>query len=141
MARDHFPPSSYCTAAPDWGSLFDPHLARNLWPDLLTSWGYAVLVVDSFVTRGVKDTCGIDARYYRIQDAFGALAFFSKQPYVDKERVALLGFSAGGVATLEALKRRDSQIFEIADGLDFKAGSHFIPATGQAWTQQSRYSY
>jgi hypothetical protein len=36
------------------GSLFNPHLAHNFWPDLLVSWGYAVLVVDSFVTRGLR---------------------------------------------------------------------------------------
>ena len=114
------------------GSLFDPHLAHNVWPDLLTSWGYAVLIVDSFVTRGVKDTCDIDTRYYRVQDAFGALAFFSEQSYIDKGRVALLGFSAGGVATLEALKRRKAEIFDVPPGLDFKAGVAFYPCYGSS---------
>jgi dienelactone hydrolase len=114
------------------GSLYNPHLAHNFWPDLLTSWGYAVLVVDSFVTRGLKDTCDTDTRSYRMQDAFGALAFFGKQPYVDKERVALVGFSAGGVATLAALKRRDVQIFKVPPGLDFKAGVAFYPCYGSS---------
>jgi dienelactone hydrolase len=90
------------------------------------------LVVDSFVLRGVKDTCHGDAKYYRVQDAFSALLFFSKQPYVDKERVALLGFSAGGVATLEALRRRNSQIFVIPPALGFKAGVAFYPCFGSS---------
>ncbi|TWC00640.1 dienelactone hydrolase family protein [Bradyrhizobium macuxiense] len=67
-----------------------------------------------------------------MQDAFGALAFFAKQSYVDKERVALLGFSAGGVATLAALKKRDTQIFEIPSGLDFAAGIAFYPCYGSS---------
>jgi dienelactone hydrolase len=58
--------------------------------------------------------------------------FFSKQPYVDKKRVALLGFSAGGIATLEALKRRESQIFDIPPMLEFKAGIAFYPCFGSS---------
>jgi dienelactone hydrolase len=114
------------------GSLFNPDRAHNLWPDLLTSWGYAVLIVDSFTTRGVKDTCDTDTRYYRMQDAFGGLAFLRRQPYVDTERVALLGFSAGGAATLEALKTREPQILDIARGLDFKVGVAFYPCFGSS---------
>jgi dienelactone hydrolase len=114
------------------GSLFDLRSARNFWPDLLISWGYAVLVVDSFTLRGVSDTCGRDGGYYRIQDAFGALRFFGEQPYVDRNRVALLGFSAGGIATLEALKRRESQIFDLPPLLQFKAGVAFYPCFGSS---------
>jgi dienelactone hydrolase len=112
------------------GSIFDPRLERNFWPDLLMSWGYAVLLVDSFVLRGVNDTCYSDATYYRVQDAFGALLFFSKQPYVDKKRVALLGFSAGGIATLDVLKRKKVQIVDIPPTLEFRAGIAFYPCFG-----------
>jgi dienelactone hydrolase len=114
------------------GSLFDLHSARNFWPDLLISWGYAVLVVDSFALRGVSDTCGRDTRYYRVQDAFGALLFFSEQSYVDRNRVALFGFSAGGIATLEALKRGESEILEFPPTLKFKAGVAFYPCFGSS---------
>jgi dienelactone hydrolase len=114
------------------GSLFDPRLAHNLWPDLLTSWGYAVLVVDSFALRGVVDTCDRDSRYFRVQDAFGALSFFSRQPYVDGSRVALLGFSAGGIATLAALQRRDFRLLDIQPSLAFKAGVAFYPCFGSS---------
>jgi dienelactone hydrolase len=114
------------------GSLFDPHSARNFWPDLLISWGYAVLVVDSFTLRGVGDTCGRDTGSYRVQDAFGALLYLSEQPYVDRNRVALLGFSAGGIATLEALKRGESQIFDFPPVLKFKAGVAFYPCFGSS---------
>ncbi|AUC98525.1 hypothetical protein CWS35_32980 [Bradyrhizobium sp. SK17] len=114
------------------GSLFDPRLGRNFWPDLLTSWGYVVLIVDSFVTRGLKETCDTDTRSYRMQDAFGALIFLSTQSDVDARRVALVGFSAGGVATIAAIRKRDTQIFEVPPTLDFRAGVAFYPCYGSS---------
>nr|WP_279612436.1 prolyl oligopeptidase family serine peptidase [Agrobacterium pusense] len=40
----------------------------------------------------------------RVYDAYGALNYLSKYPYVAADRVALIGFSAGGVTALEATK-------------------------------------
>ena len=77
--------------------------AKELWPERLSSWGYVVLVVDSFSTRGIHDTCnGLLAD--RVYDAYGALEFLSKYSFVDSSRIALMGFSAGGIATLEAVQ-------------------------------------
>lgn len=76
---------------------------RQTWPERLSSWGYVVLVVDSFGTRGIHDTCKgllVD----RVYDAYGALEFLSKDGFVDPQRIALMGFSAGGIATLEAVQ-------------------------------------
>ncbi|MBB3133912.1 hypothetical protein FHS26_001625 [Rhizobium pisi] len=43
---------------------------KDLWPKRLVSWGYVVLVVDSFTTRNIKDTC---QSYLpdRVFDAYG----------------------------------------------------------------------
>ncbi|MBZ9989944.1 dienelactone hydrolase family protein [Mesorhizobium sp. BH1-1-5] len=77
------------------------HNDRDVWPERLSSWGYVVLVVDSFSTRGVHDTCnGLLAD--RVYDAYGALDFLSKSSFVDSSCIALMGFSAGGITTLEA---------------------------------------
>lgn len=76
---------------------------KETWPERLSSWGYVVLVVDSFSTRGIHDTCHgllVD----RVYDAYGALDFLSKYGFVDPSRVAVMGFSAGGIATLEAVQ-------------------------------------
>lgn len=72
------------------------------WSERLSSWGYAVLVVDSFSTRDIKETC--DGLHFvdRVDDAYGALEFLSKDSLVDPQRIALMGFSAGGIATLQA---------------------------------------
>ena len=114
------------------GTLFNPRLDRNFWPDLLTSWGYAVLLVDSFSLRGVDNTCNRDASYFRVQDAYGALLFFNKQPYVDKTRIALLGFSAGGIATIVALRERLARMFDLPAALEYKAGIAFYPCFGSS---------
>ena len=74
---------------------------KETWPERLSSWGYAVLVVDSFTTRGIHDTCH-SLLADRVYDAYGALDFLSKSGFVDPKRIAVMGFSAGGIATLEA---------------------------------------
>jgi len=114
------------------GNLFNPRLDGNFWPDLLTSWGYAVLLVDSFSLRGVDDTCNRDASYFRVQDAYGALLYFSKQPYVDKTRIALLGFSAGGIATIVAVRERVARMFDLPLALEYRAGIAFYPCFGSS---------
>jgi len=79
---------------------------------LLSSWGYAALVVDSFSARGLKDVCGrnwpkqadADARAHDID---AALAWLGKQSFVDARRLAFMGYSyGGGVALLRALSPR-----------------------------------
>ncbi len=76
---------------------------REAWPERLAAWGYVVLVVDSFSTRGIKNTC--DRLFVdRVYDAYGALDFLSGYSFVDPERIALMGFSAGGIATLQAVQ-------------------------------------
>lgn len=76
---------------------------------LLASWGYAALVVDSFSARGLEDVCGrnwptqADAET-RAHDIDAALAWLSKQSFIDAERLVFIGYSyGGGVAALRAL--------------------------------------
>lgn len=77
---------------------------KKTWSERLSSWGYVVLVVDSFSTRGIKETCDGLHSVDRVYDAYGALEFLSKYSFVDPQRIALMGFSAGGIATLQAVQ-------------------------------------
>src|SRR5229473_674604 len=77
--------------------------------ELLKSWGYVALVVDSFTSRDLKDVCGrnwpsqADAEA-RAHDVDAALAWLGKQSFVDPKRLAFMGYSyGGGVAMLRAL--------------------------------------
>ena len=77
---------------------------------LLRDWGYAALVVDSFTVRHMTDVCGrhwptqADAET-RVRDIDAALVWLAKQPFVDPERMAFMGYSyGGGVALLRAFR-------------------------------------
>ncbi|ARM87405.1 dienelactone hydrolase protein [Rhizobium sp. CIAT894] len=97
---------------------------KGLWPQRLVRWGYAVLVVDSFTTRNIQDTCQSPLPD-RVFDAYGALNFLSKQGFVDIGRVALMGFSAGGTVTLDATKiEGNEQLME----RKFRAAVAYYPA-------------
>ena len=81
---------------------------KGLWSERLAAWGYVVLVVDSFTTRGIEQACtavgsGIAAR---IADAYGALAYLSAQPFVDASRIAVLGISQGAITALSLVGAR-----------------------------------
>jgi dienelactone hydrolase len=100
---------------------------RDRWIDRAVAWGYAVLSVDSFTARGVTETCSGRVEAYRVADAFGALGFLAGQSYVDPHRIAVMGFSAGGVAVLSAVERRDFELFEEQAGRTFNAAIAFYP--------------
>jgi dienelactone hydrolase len=66
------------------------------WTKRLLSWGYAVMLVDGYSTRGITDTCADPKRgTARVADAYGALAYVAKQPWADPQRIGLLGFHTG----------------------------------------------
>jgi dienelactone hydrolase len=97
---------------------------RKSGSELLSSWGYVVLVVDSFSTRGIKETCDGLHSVDRVYDAYGALEFLSKYSFVDRQRIALMGFSAGGIATLDAVQLGGAE--RLVEG-KFKAAIAYYP--------------
>lgn len=85
--------------------------ATRRWPKVLTDWGYVALMVDSFGGRGVKEVCtrgafAVDARD-RAHDIAGAVAWLQAQPFVRADRIAVIGQSHGGAATLFATLKED----------------------------------
>ena len=74
--------------------------------------GYAVLMPDSFGSRGLRDIC--QTRYrdrsvdvaQRAQDARAALAWLAAQPQVDARHIGVLGWSNGATTTLNLLEQR-----------------------------------
>jgi dienelactone hydrolase len=69
----------------------------------LQSWGYAALVLDSL---GATDLCqGGGGAMAEALDAYAALHWLSARPFINPNRIALLGFSMGGAATLLATEQ------------------------------------
>jgi dienelactone hydrolase len=86
--------------------------------EMFAGWGYVALFVDDFTTRGLSETCAADFGD-GAADAFGALAYLSRLPYVDAKRIAVIGYSQGGDAAL--------QIASVRSPAAFKAAAAFYP--------------
>jgi dienelactone hydrolase len=90
----------------------------------LAGWGYVALFVDDFTSRSIGETCAVDFPE-GLSDAFGALAFVAKLPYVDKTRIAVVGYSQGADTALQIASLRVSS--GMPDDLRFKAAAAFYP--------------
>jgi dienelactone hydrolase len=94
------------------------------WGKRIGSWGYVTLTVDSFGPRGLKDTCNNGAPVDLAFDAYRALNFLVRQPFVDPARVAVLGFSQGGWLALTSVEHGS---MEQTSPNKFRAAIAFYP--------------
>lgn len=97
--------------------------------EAIRDWGYVVLAPDSFAQRGIKDACVPERRDLapRIEDAFGALVYLSRLPFVDPTRIAVLGYSHGGGIALKIATLSQKKLYEMPDELRFKAAATYYP--------------
>ena len=97
--------------------------------------GYVSLVLDSFATRGIKDACTKPMpalMLARQGDALGALSYLSKLPFVDPQRIAVLGGSMGAMVALQLASTHHVETFDAPRDLKFKAAVAYFPACGFA---------
>lgn len=87
-----------------------PHVTSD-WPEYLTGLGYVVLSVDSYTPRGYARCTERTTTWKNDQtkDAFGALDYLAGLPFVDGERIAVMGFSAGAFAINDNVTNRSRQ--------------------------------
>lgn len=94
------------------------------WPKQFNAAGYAVLSVDSFGPRGVKSTAEDQSQVpfaADVADAFAALKLLASHPRIDAGRIAIMGFSRGGITTWRAGVERVIAAQKLPDGLRFAA--------------------
>jgi len=79
---------------------------------LLAEQGYAALVIDYYGARGFTDsssyrdkTAGV-TEFDIVTDAYSALRALQRHPSIDGERIGVMGFSYGGMATRLAMDAR-----------------------------------
>ena len=85
--------------------------APGRWGRELVGRGYAIVIPDSFSTRGFPDGVCTDASprrtdvspAHRARDAYAALAHARTLPFVDGKRVGFMGGSHGGSTTLASM--------------------------------------
>jgi dienelactone hydrolase len=101
------------------------------WMRALVVQGYSVLAVDSATSRGFGQTCSAgEARTTmwrdRPRDAYAALQYLQAQPFVQADRVGLMGWSQGGGVVLLSINDNSSgRPVELAHA--FKAAVSFYP--------------
>lgn len=107
----------------------------------LTSAGYVTLVVDSFSQRGIDNVCFDSAAYFggrqayaklsvqeRALDAYGGLRYLANLPYVDRQRIGLVGWSHGGGAALQTVWFNNEGFYwRRDDPLKFRAVVSYYP--------------
>ena len=101
------------------------------WSGRFAKWGYVVLAVDAFRPRGFRTMCETGRRPLdeiddRPFDAYGALSWLAAQPFVRGDRIALVGWSNGAMATLAAMDVQAPVHFG-APALRFHAAAAFYP--------------
>ena len=110
------------------------HVTQD-WPNYLNGLGYVTLTADSLGARGYSRCTRrnfMAKNYHGItKDAYGALDYLAAQPFVDKTKIAVMGFSMGAAAINNELVPRR---FRGKNGLDFKAA---IALYGYCYTLRS----
>jgi dienelactone hydrolase len=94
------------------------------WGKRIASWGYVTLTVDSFGPRGLQNTCSNGAPVDLAFDAYRALDYLARKPFVDPARVAAIGFSQGGWLTLTSVEHG---IIETIARHKFRSAVAFYP--------------
>jgi dienelactone hydrolase len=100
------------------------------WVERFTSWGFAVLRLDSFGPRGKTSVCispGDLPPFDRAVDAYSAKEWLSQRPEIDPNRIVLAGWSHGGLAVLAALGSPPTAFGTPKGTKPFVAGIVFYP--------------
>lgn len=105
---------------------------ERVWARRMNAQGYASFVVDSFTGRGIRNTERDQTQLSMtadIADAYAALRLLATDPRIDKHRIAVMGFSRGGVAALYSSLAPFQRV--ATDGkLHFAAHVAFYPSCG-----------
>lgn len=99
----------------------------------LRSLGLAVFVIDSFTARGVHDTIGDQSAvtpYSMLVDAYQALVLLQTHPAIDPNRIALVGWSKGGMVADWASRVRYRAMIS-PEARTFAAHVAFYPWCGE----------
>jgi dienelactone hydrolase len=104
-----------------------PHLSD--WGERLAAAGLAVVFPDSFGSRGLRTQCRVAERkvrseHERVADANAARRWLQGQPWTIKDRISVVGWANGGVASLWAVQPHSRP----RDGApDFRSAVAFYP--------------
>ncbi len=91
-----------------------------VWERLFASLGISTFAIDSFTGRWIASTVADQSQLGRLNmilDLYRSLAVLAADPRVDPNRIAVMGFSRGGQATLYAALKRFQKMWN-PSGID-----------------------
>jgi dienelactone hydrolase len=110
------------------------------WAEQLLKGGKAVLLPDSYGSRGLGPQCRakerrVSARRERVEDIMAARQWLMQQPWVARERISLIGWAHGASALLWAVR---PQLISRGTEPDFRSAIAFYPdcriSAGLGWS-------
>ena len=113
------------------------------WGPFLRQSGYATFNIDSLNGRSLKEVCtqpGALSPQQRLPDIYGALRLLAANPKIDAKRVALMGFSHGGIVTMLASTTWSKENFAPAGQPSFRAFFPFYPYCNTIFPERDRVS-
>jgi dienelactone hydrolase len=90
------------------------------WEKVFASLGVSTFAIDSFTGRGIASTVADQSKLGRLNmvlDLYRSLAVLAADPRIDPSRIAVMGFSRGGQATLYASLKRFQKMWN-PSGID-----------------------
>jgi dienelactone hydrolase len=110
-----------------------------MWGEYLQGIGYAVLMLDSFTSRGLREICTVKTAERtikeadRVGDAYAAHAFLRARLGLESKRIGLLGWSHGGGTVLSAISRKPANASPFAAAVAFYPGCRTRAARADAF--------
>jgi dienelactone hydrolase len=110
------------------------------WAERLLKEGRAVLLPDSYGSRGIGPQCRVKdrkvrARRERVEDVVAARQWLMQQPWVARDRISLIGWANGASTLLWAVR---PQLSSRGPEPDFRAAIAFYPdcriSAGLGWS-------
>jgi len=101
------------------------------WAKEFNKMGVAVFILDSFSGRGLYKINNDQSKLGRlamIVDAYRAFDVLAQHVRIDRERIAIMGFSRGGQVALNSAFRRFQKLHGTGSGNEFSAYLAFYPA-------------
>jgi dienelactone hydrolase len=97
--------------------------ATDAWARELNAIGVAAFILDTFSGRGIISTVADQSQLNSLAmmvDSYRALAHLAEHPRIDRNRIAIMGFSKGAVASVYSANERFRKIFA-TQGTEFAA--------------------
>ena len=112
------------------GAAGTPTARYQDWGQRLARAGFVVLFPDSYGSRGLGSQCSVRSRPVRVDrervaDVEITRLWLQGQSWIAPERISLLGWSNGAIATLWAVRPRT--VAKSSNGPDFRSAISFYP--------------